>query len=91
MADERRAYTLSDRATYASMRRRLDLAVLVQGDPALRNPYGVIVVAAARNPGVNERGARGVLDYLVSPEGQARIGAFRIDGEEIFHPGAPSR
>jgi tungstate transport system substrate-binding protein len=89
MADERRAYTLSDRATYASMRKKLELVVLVEGDPALRNPYGVMVVNPAKQPGVNAKAARAVLDYLTSPEGQARIGAFRIDGEVIFHPGAP--
>jgi tungstate transport system substrate-binding protein len=90
MANEKRAYTLSDRATYASMRKKVaDLAILVEGDPALRNPYGAMVVNAEKAPGVDEKNARAVLEYLMSAEGQARIGAFRIDGEEIFHPGAP--
>lgn len=89
IADERRAYVLSDRATWYSMRKRLSLALLVEGDPALLNPYGVMLVNPARVPGVDAAGARRVLDYLTSAEGQARIGAFQVDGEPIFHPGLP--
>jgi tungstate transport system substrate-binding protein len=88
MADERKGYAFSDRATYVSMRRKLDLVVLVEGDPALRNPYGIILVDPARHPGINARGAKAVHEYLTSPEGQARIGAFRVEGEALFHPGA---
>jgi tungstate transport system substrate-binding protein len=91
LASERKAYTLSDRGTFASMRKRLDLVVLVEGDPALQNPYGVLLVNPARVQGVAADGARKVLEYLTSPEGQARIGAFRIEGEQIFHPGAPPK
>jgi tungstate transport system substrate-binding protein len=89
MAGERRAYTLTDRGTFASMSKRLPLAVVVEGDPALRNPYGVLLVDPAKVSGVNVTGARTLLEYLASPEGQARIGAFRVGGEQIFHPGAP--
>lgn len=91
MASERKAYTLSDRGTFASMRKKLELAILVEGDPALRNPYGVMLVNPAKVHGVSADGARKVLEYLVSPEGQARIAAFRVEGEPIFHPGAPPK
>jgi tungstate transport system substrate-binding protein len=87
-ASEKKAYVLTDRGTFASMRKRLGLKVVVEGDPALRNPYGAIVVSSAKSPSVDESGARAVLDYLTSAEGQARIGAFRVDGEALFHPGA---
>jgi tungstate transport system substrate-binding protein len=87
VANEKRAYVLSDRATFASMRKKLELDVLVEGDPLLRNPYGAILVDPGKVKGVNAEGARVVLDYLTSPEGQARIGSFRIEGEQVFHPG----
>jgi tungstate transport system substrate-binding protein len=90
-ANERKAYALSDRGTFTSMRKRLELAVLVEGDPALRNPYGIMLVNPARNPGVNVAAARKVLEYATSPEGQARIAAFVVEGEPIFHPGAPEK
>jgi tungstate transport system substrate-binding protein len=91
MASERRAYSLSDRGTFASMRKKLSLVILVEGDPLLRNAYGIMLVNPAKVPGVNANGARTVLDYLVSPEGQARIGAFLVEGEQIFHPGSADR
>ena len=59
MADQKRAYTLSDRATYLAQRGGLDLAVLCEGDPLLRNPYGVIVVSPAKHPHVRARGGAG--------------------------------
>lgn len=91
IADERKAYALSDRATYLSMRGKLSLVLLVEGDPALRNPYGVMLVNPAKVPGVSVESARRVIAYLMSPEGQARIAAFQVAGESIFHPGAPPR
>jgi tungstate transport system substrate-binding protein len=91
VASERRAYVLSDRATFASMRTKLSLALLVEADPVLRNPYGILLASPQRNPGVDASGAKALVDYLTSPEGQARIGAFRVDGEQVFHPGAADR
>lgn len=85
MADELRAYILTDRGTYLAVREGKDLAVLVEGDARLRNPYGVILVNPQRHPHVNVTAARELVDYLTSPEGQERIGAFRVDGEILFH------
>jgi tungstate transport system substrate-binding protein len=86
LADEKQAYLLSDRGTWLSRRKGLELEVLVEGDPVLQNPYGAILVSRARHPGVNEEGARRLLDYLTSTEGQAAIAAFQVDGEILFHP-----
>ena len=89
MASELQAYALTDRGTWASMRGRLELAVLSEGDPALANPYGVIAVNPARHPGINARGARELIDWLTSPEGQARIASYKAGGETLFFPGVP--
>jgi len=86
IADQTRGYVLTDRGTYLAFGERVDLEVLVEGDPALRNPYGAIRVNPERHPHVNAEGARKLLDYLTSPEGQARIAAFRVDGQVLFHP-----
>lgn len=91
MASEKRAYTLSDRGTYATMRKRIDLVVLVDGDPILLNPYGVMLVNPARNPGVRTGDARRVVEWLTSPAGQARIDAFRIERQPIFRAGPPPK
>jgi tungstate transport system substrate-binding protein len=86
VAEEKRAYILADRGTYLAFRRKLDLEILVEGDPLLRNPYGMILVNPAKHSHVNARGARKLLDYFTSPAGQQRISEFRVDGKVLFHP-----
>ncbi len=88
MAGEKQGYLLTDRGTWLSYRTKIPLAVLVEGDEALHNPYGAILVNPERHEGLNSKGAKALLDYLTSPEGQARIGAFRAHGEILFHPSA---
>ena len=83
MAFEKRAYVLTDRGTLLAFRARLDLDVLVEGDPRLRNPYGAMLVD---HPDANKEAARKLLDYLTSPEGQKRIGEFKARGQQLFHP-----
>jgi tungstate transport system substrate-binding protein len=74
-ANRRQAYTLSDRLTYLANRDRLQLRVLIEQDPDLRNPYHVIAVDSARRPGANAAGARALGDFLVSPAAQGLIAA----------------
>ncbi|MBC7780115.1 MAG: substrate-binding domain-containing protein [Proteobacteria bacterium] len=88
MADELRGYTLTDRGTFSSMRSKLDLVVLVEGDRSLSNPYGIIAVNPVRHPHVNAQGARALMDWMTSPEGQRRIASFQIDGQSLFFPSA---
>lgn len=82
------AYTLTDNATWANFKNKGDLKVLVQGDPRLRNQYGVMLVNPARCPRVKTDLARKFEDWLVSPRGQQAIGAYRIDGQQLYHPDA---
>ena len=86
MAAELDACTLSDRASFATYRARTGLAVMVQGDVRMHNPYGIIAVNPARHPGINSSGARQLIDWLVSPDGQARIASFRVGGQQLFFP-----
>jgi tungstate transport system substrate-binding protein len=90
LADEKSAYILADRGTYLAFAPQLDLQVMVQGDPRLRNPYGAILVAAGPRPAARAEAAHKLLDYLSSPAGQDRIATFRVDGQLLFHPaGSP--
>jgi tungstate transport system substrate-binding protein len=86
IASEKQAYVLTDRGTFLAYRSKLELEVLVEGDPFLRNPYGAMIVNPARHPHVKADAARKLLDYLTSDEGQQRIGAFRAHGQLLFHP-----
>lgn len=91
MTAEMQACTLSDRATFVSYRARTGLAVMVEGDARMRNPYGVIRVNPARHPGTNSAGALMLADWLTSAEGQARIAAFRREGQQLFFPALRAR
>jgi tungstate transport system substrate-binding protein len=80
------AYTLTDRATWANFRNRQDLEILTEGDPALFNPYGSILVNPARWPHVKVTDARIWHEWLNSKSGLDAITSYRIDGEQLFFP-----
>ena len=82
------AYALADRGTWLSMRGRLDLRILVEGDARLRNQYGVTLVSPERHPHAKAALARRFAEWLLSPAGQAAINGFAIDGERLFIPNA---
>jgi tungstate transport system substrate-binding protein len=82
------AYVLSDRGTWLAFRNRGELAVLVEGDKRLFNQYGVMLVNPARHPTVKADLGQRFIDWLISPEGQAAIAAYRIDGQQLFFPDA---
>jgi tungstate transport system substrate-binding protein len=90
IASEKRAYTLTDIATWAATQKNLQLVDLVDKDPSLLNIYHVIAVNPAKWPKVNAAGATAFEDYLVSPAGQQLIGAFGQDkyGMQLFVPDA---
>ena len=88
MSGEMGAYTLTDRGTWLALGDRLDLEVLVQGDPRLRNPYGVIAVDPAKYPDVNYLDAMALIAWMTSVPGQDLIREFHKNGTPLFHPGA---
>ncbi|KPJ61513.1 MAG: tungsten ABC transporter substrate-binding protein [Latescibacteria bacterium DG_63] len=88
IATEKQAYTLTDRGTYLAFKEKVDLHVLVQGDPRLYNPYRIIAVNPAEHPHVKYVEAITFIAYITSLEGQKIIAGFRIDGEQLFYPDA---
>ncbi len=88
ISDELDAYTITDRGTWLAYQGRLQGMILVQGDPRLHNPYGVIAVDPQRYPDIRYRAAMRLIAWLTSPRGQAIIAGFRVNGEVLFHPQA---
>jgi tungstate transport system substrate-binding protein len=82
------AYTLSDRGTWISFRRKDDLTVAVAGDKRLFNQYGVMLVNPAKHPNVRTALGQQFIDWLISPEGQQAIAGYKIDGQQLFYPNA---
>ncbi len=86
-ANEKGVYTLTDRGTYLSRKEGLGLPILVEGDPILFNPYGVIAVNPEKHPHVKYELALKFIEWLTSVDTQERIGQFRhSSGELLFHP-----
>jgi tungstate transport system substrate-binding protein len=82
------AYVLSDRGTWISFKNRGELVVAVEGDQRLFNQYGVILVNPAKHPHVKKDLGHAFIDWLVSPQGQAAIADYKIEGQQLFFPNA---
>jgi tungstate transport system substrate-binding protein len=93
IANDRRAYTLSDRGTYLAFQKRVDLPILVEKDRPLLNIYSVMEVNPANGPRVNVVGGKAFAEFMLSPETQAVIRTFGVDkyGQPLFVPVAGKR
>jgi len=90
LADEKRAYTLTDRATYLAWRDKLQLVPMVEGDSLLYNVYHVLELNSKNAARANLTGGRALADFFVAPETQALIagvGKARL-GQSLFVPDA---
>jgi len=90
IANEKDGYTLSDRATYLTLKKRLSLEIFVQGEKSLLNPYHIIEINSQKWPQVNSQGAKILADFLLSKDAQALIGEFGREkfGVTLFIPDA---
>ncbi len=95
LADEKRAYTLTDRATYLAWRDKLQLVPIVEGDSLFYNVYHVLELNPKNAARINVAGGKAFADFMVSPEGQRLIGQFGKQRfkESLFVPdaGKPDR
>jgi tungstate transport system substrate-binding protein len=82
------SYVLSDRATWSSFKNKGDLGIAVEGEKRLFNQYGVMLVNPAKHPSVKKELGQQFINWLVSEEGQAAIGSYKIDGQQLFFPNA---
>jgi tungstate transport system substrate-binding protein len=88
IANERNAYTITDRGTYLALGKRVTLPILVEGDKALLNVYSVMEVNPANGPRINSAGGKAFADFMVSPQTQKVIGNFGVEkfGQSLFVP-----
>jgi tungstate transport system substrate-binding protein len=88
IADDRKAYTLTDRGTYLAFLKRVLLPVLVEGDAPLLNIYSVMEVNPGNGPRVNTAGGKAFADFMLSAEVQKIIKTFGVDtyGQALFVP-----
>ena len=88
LADEKKAYTLSDEGTYLSFANRLALVPIISESTELMNRYSAIAVNPAKYPNTNARGAADFINWLISDEGKQLIGDFgKVEfGKPLFVP-----
>jgi tungstate transport system substrate-binding protein len=87
---EKKAYTITDRGTYLSLKKTLGLDILVEGDALLLNVYHVMEVNAAKWPKVNSAGGKAFADFMVLKKAQEIIKTFGVEkfGSALFFPDA---
>ncbi|HIF53845.1 MAG: substrate-binding domain-containing protein [Methylococcales bacterium] len=86
MANEKQAYTLTDRGTYLAFQSKLDLTILFEKEPPLLNPYHIMVVNPARQPHVKYELAQHYIDFVTGSEGQNIIASYKMAGQTLFYP-----
>jgi len=88
VANDRQAYTLTDRATTLAFAKRIDLKPMVEGDRLLLNIYSVMEVNPANGPRVNAAGGKAFAEFMLAPETQQVIKTFGVDkyGQPLFVP-----
>jgi tungstate transport system substrate-binding protein len=91
IANEKRAYTLTDRGTWLATRDKdkLDMVIVLQGDPVLFNQYGVMAVNPKKHGNVKYKEAMEFVKWVISPKGQKIIASYRDKhGNALFVPDA---
>jgi tungstate transport system substrate-binding protein len=93
VANERKAYAITDRGTYLAFQKRVDLPILVEKDRVLLNIYSVMEVNPANGPRVNAAAGKAFADFMIAPETQAVIKTFGVEkfGQPLFVPVAGQR
>jgi tungstate transport system substrate-binding protein len=88
IANDRRAYTITDRGTWLAFQKRISLPILVEKDKPLLNIYSVMEINPANGPRVNVAGGKAFADFMAAPDTQAVIKTFGVDkyGQPLFVP-----
>ena len=91
IANEKRAYTLTDRGTWLGTKDKdkLDMVIVLEGDTALFNQYGVMAINPEKHKHVKYKEANEFINWVISKEGQQAIASFKDkNGNPLFIPNA---
>ena len=81
-------YSLTDRATWLKFKNKGDLEIVLEGDPALFNQYGIILVNPKKHPHVKVDLGQSFIDWVLSKVGQGLISQYQIGGNQAFFANA---
>lgn len=94
MADEKEAYTLTDRGTWLKFKNdadlNIELNIVCEGAKDLLNQYGVIAVNPEMFEGLNNEAANVFIEWICSDKVQELIGQYGVEeyGQALFTPNA---
>ncbi|NLM43697.1 MAG: solute-binding protein [Clostridiales bacterium] len=88
IANEEGGYTLVDSGTWYAYQDKVNMKIVLEGDRALFNPYGVIAVNPEKHPNVAHNSAMAFIEFITSEEGQKIIGDYKKNGYQLFVPDA---
>ena len=88
MASDKGAYALTDEGTYLAYKGNLTLVPQITKGASLLNIYSVMAVYNDKQPVDKIQMANNFINFLISPQTQADIGAYGVDkyGKSLFIP-----
>lgn len=82
------AYVMTDRATWIAFRNKGDFKLLVEGDEALFNQYGIVLVNPEKHRNIKAEPGQAFVDWMLGKDGQSAIASYHVDGQQLFFPNA---
>ena len=84
IANQKNAYTLSDRSTWIAFNKKENLQIVCENLPPLFNQYGIILVSKKINNNLNIEEAKKYIDWITSEEAKELINNYRVNGKQLF-------
>ena len=84
IANNNKAYTLSDRSTWISFKMKENLKIVCENLPPLFNQYGVILINEKLNKNLNMEAAQLYLDWIISDNAKELINNYMVNGQQLF-------
>ena len=84
IANQKKAYTLSDRSTWIAFNKKENLQIVCENLPPLFNQYGIILVSNKINNNLNIEDAKKYIDWITSEEAKKLINNYRVNGKQLF-------
>ena len=84
IANQKKAYTLSDRSTWIAFNKKENLQIVCENLPPLFNQYGIILVSNKINNNLNIEEAKKYIDWITSEEAKKLINNYRVNGKQLF-------
>ena len=84
IANQKNAYTLSDRSTWIAFNKKENLKIVCENLPPLFNQYGIILVSNKINNNLNIEEAKKYIDWITSEEAKKLINNYRVNGKQLF-------